>query len=306
MRYIVFFILLLIGFHAGLAQQNPFRRPASAGTDTVDLSRKSPPEMPVKKNNSGKRLWKLVPFGRELLSTQRSLSGKLSSTLRAIKADPGPVTIAVLLFFAFLYGIIHSLGPGHAKTLFISHGLSRASPIRANWIGGAVFSITHTGSAIVLFLVFRMALGWKQSRSDSFSQDMIMVSGILIIAAGIIVIISSVLEKKAQYAAGTFLRRSTGLIPVAVIAGLAPCPGAFLILTFSNIIGILPVGIAAVAAVSLGMAITVSLAGIAGSSIGNKLGDRGERRQTWCIVGTVVRYLAAGVIIAVGLLMVTG
>jgi ABC-type nickel/cobalt efflux system permease component RcnA len=243
-------------------------------------------------------LWKLIPFSRELLTGQRFLIGKLSSALRAIKAHPHPSTVAVLLLFAFLYGIIHSIGPGHAKTLFISHGLSRASPFRATWIAGAIFSLTHTGSAVVLFMVFRILLGLGQKERDAFSHDMIVVSGILIIIAGIIIIISSLLEKKAHSAASRLLKRSTELIPVAIIAGLAPCPGAFLILTFSSVIQILPIGIAAVAAVSLGMAITVSFAGKTVSSRDN--------HPLWSTAATVIRYLAAVIIITIGLLMVIG
>jgi ABC-type nickel/cobalt efflux system permease component RcnA len=305
MKQTFFICLVLILSQSVFPQQNPFRRPAPVTTNSQPPPPGNTPEKTAKTNRSGNRLWKIIPFNREILSAQRALSGKLSSTLRAIKADPGPGTVAILLFFAFLYGIIHSLGPGHAKTLFISHGLSRASPMRATWLGGAVFSITHTGSAIVLFLVFRMALGWKQGQSDVLSEKMVMVSGILIIAAGIIIVLSSVLEKRAQRTAGTFLLHSSGLIPVAVIAGLAPCPGAFLILTFSTVIGILPVGIAAVAAVSSGMAITVSLAGMAGSSIGKSVGNRNSH-PVWHIAATGIRYGAAGIIIAIGLLMVTG
>jgi nickel/cobalt transporter (NicO) family protein len=305
MKYIVLLCCILTEFHYGSAKQNPFRRPASVKTDTVDETRNSPPEMPVKNVRSRNRIWKLIPFGRELLSAQRALSGKLTGTLRAIKAHPHPSTIAVLLIFAFLYGIIHSLGPGHAKTLFISHGVTRRSPHRATWIAGAVFSLTHTGTAMLLFTIFKLLLGLKTQEQDMFSRNMITISGILIIIAGIIIIVSSMLEKRAHSAAGGLLRRSTGLVPVAVIAGLAPCPGAFLIMTFSAVIGVLPVGVAAVIAVSLGMAVTVSFAGMAGSSIGKTI-DRDNTHKIWRLTGTIIRCGAAGIIIVIGMLMAIG
>lgn len=300
---IVLLCLILTGFYSVHAQQNPFRRPTSVKTDTVDDTRKNPSVKSIKNVKSSNRIWKIIPFGRQLLSAQRTLSGKLSKTLRAIKAHPHPSTIAVLLFFAFIYGIIHSLGPGHAKTLFISHGVTRGSRHRATWIAGAVFSLTHTGTAILLFSIFKLLLGLQTHEQDIFSRNMITISGILIIIAGIIIIISSMLEKSAHTAAGRLLRRSTGLVPVAVIAGLAPCPGAFLIMTFSNVIGVLPVGVAAVIAVSLGMAVTVSFAGMAGSSIGKTVSGRNSHR-IWYIIGNTVRYLAAGSIISIGLMMV--
>ncbi|MBN1603726.1 MAG: hypothetical protein JW915_19090 [Chitinispirillaceae bacterium] len=305
MKLYFFFGLLLLCFETGNSQL-AFRNSAAASNDSTYSRGRNKTETSAKKTGSNTRLWGLIPFSRELLSAQRTLSGKLSSTLRAIKAKPGPVTVATLLFFAFLYGILHSLGPGHAKMLFISHGLSRASPFRTMWLAGALFSLTHAGSAIVLFIVFRKLLGLGQSHSDAFSQDMITMSGILIIVAGSMIFISSILEKKAQNTAGTILHRSSGIIPVAIVAGLAPCPGAFLILTFSSIIHLLPVGIAAVAAVSIGMAITVSFAGMAGSSLGKAVTGKGGDHHIWHRIGTLIRYLAALIIILVGLLMILG
>ena len=301
MKCLVLFSLLLTLFSSGgHAQQNPFRRPAATQQDSMTTPKTTPSP-----KSTGSKLWKIIPFGRTLLSGQRILIGKLSSMLRSLKASPHPSTFAMLLLFAFLYGIIHSLGPGHAKTLFASHGLARGSPHRKTWIAGMLFSVTHTGSAILLFTVFRLLLGSSRSERDAFSHDMMVVSGILITVAGIIILFSSLLEKKAQSAAGTLLLRSTGLRTVAVIAGLAPCPGAFLILTFSHIVGILPVGIAAVVAVSLGMSITVSFAGMAGSGIGKRITTR-EHHQWLSISGTIIRYIAAVMIITVGLLMAFG
>lgn len=301
MKCLVLFSLLLTLFSSGgYAQQNPFRRPAVNQQDSLVT-----PKAAHSPKSAESKLWNIIPFGRTLLSGQRILIGKLSSMLRSLKTSPHPSTFAMLLLFAFLYGIIHSLGPGHAKTLFASHGLSRGSPHRKTWIAGILFSVTHTGSAILLFAVFRFLLGSGQSERDTFSHDMMVVSGILITVAGIIILFSSLLEKKAQSAAGTLLRRSTGLMTVAVIAGLAPCPGAFLILTFSHIIGILPVGIAAVVAVSLGMSITVSFAGMAGSGFSKRISN--ENGSTLLHgIGSVIRYLAAAMIIAIGLLMAVG
>lgn len=302
MRSSPILLFLLLIFLCGYAQQNPFRRPNSGKDDTVAVSRI---KQSVKTGKDENILWKMIPFSRELLSWQRILSGKLSSLLRNIKTHPRPSTVALLLLIAFFYGIIHSIGPGHAKTIFISHGLSRVTPHCDTWIAGAVFSITHCGSAIILFTVLKTVLGGGQREHDMFSEDVAVLSGILIMVAGVIIVISSLLENKVHFMAGKLLRRSTGLVPVAAVAGLVPCPGAFLVLTFSGVIGILPAGIAAVAAISAGMAITVSLAGMAGSSMG-KLMEGGKNSRIGHVAGAVIRYTAAGVIIAIGAIMVSG
>ena len=120
--------------------------------------------------------------------------------------------------------------------------------------------------------------------------------------AGAIIILSTFLEKAAHSLAGSLLSRSSHLAFVAILAGVAPCPGAFLILAFSSIIGILHIGIAAVIAVSLGMAITVSVAGTVGSIMGSTL-IRATKRPLWRFMGKGIRYLGGIIIAAIGALI---
>jgi nickel/cobalt exporter len=245
-------------------------------------------------------VWKYLPFSRTLLSLQRDLSAKLSHRLRKIKERPNPAAIAGLLILAFLYGIIHSLGPGHAKALFVSHGLTRATPLRSTWVAGAVFSFTHTGSSMLLFFVVRAALGGGLAESEMYSARFTALGGVLIMAAGGIIIFSSMIEKAAHSLAGRLLHRSSSLPMVAVMAGIAPCPGAFLILSFSSI-----VGIAAVIAVSVGMAIIVSVAGTVGSTVGRII-VRQDSRTVWHTFIKVIRCLGGVLILAIGAVMAFG
>ncbi|MBN1574993.1 MAG: hypothetical protein JW913_00470 [Chitinispirillaceae bacterium] len=249
--------------------------------------------------------WKHLPFSGTLLSLQRDLSAKLSQRLRRIMEQPKPSSIAGLLIMAFFYGIIHSLGPGHAKALFVSHGLTQATSFRSTWVAGAVFSLTHTGSSILLFFVVRAAFGGGLAESEIYSSRFITLSGVLVMVAGGIILFSSVIEGAANSVAGRLLRGSSSLPMVAVIAGIAPCPGVFLILSFSSIIGILHVGLAAVIAVSIGMAITVSIAGTVGSAVGGTVIRQSDRtflpkliKGIRCLGGVLI--LAIGALIAFG------
>ncbi|MFW6254840.1 MAG: nickel/cobalt transporter [Chitinivibrionales bacterium] len=250
-----------------------------------------------------KTAWSHIPFADKLLSLQRNLTGKLSGSLREIKTSPGPGPIIGLLLMAFIYGVIHSLGPGHAKVLFMSHTLSRPTPVKAAWGAGTIFSATHTGMAILIFLVLRKLLGLGQVQSELYSSRLLMLSGVLIMVAGAMVLFSSYLEDIAQSAAGRIVRGASSLPAVAVVAGLAPCPGAFLILTFSSIIGILHVGILAVVAVSLGMALTVSVIGSLGGVIGGSLFQE-KNRPAMQLLQKGARFLGGAAIVLIGAMMV--
>jgi nickel/cobalt exporter len=300
-NYCVFLSVILCCLY-GYAQQNPFRSPSPV-PDTIRNQSHISPQRP---SVQGKKIvWKYLPFSRTLVLLQRDLSAKLSHRLRKIKERPNPAAIAGLLILAFLYGIIHSLGPGHAKALFVSHGLTRATPLRSTWVAGAVFSFTHTGSSMMLFFVVRTALGGGLAESEMYSAHFTALGGILIMVAGGVIIFSSMIEQAAQSIAGRLLRGSSSLPTIAVMAGIAPCPGAFLILSFSSIVGIISIGIAAVIAVSIGMAIIVSIAGTVGSTVG-KIIVRQDNRTVWHTFIKVIRCLGGVLILAIGAVMAFG
>ena len=298
-KYCLLFLLCAVTFSFG--QRNPFRAPSA---DTVAaVSKVRSPEH--RKCNIRNAFWKRLPFSGAVMTAQRGLTAKLSRSLNAVKGRYDPAAVAGLLLLAFIYGIIHSIGPGHAKTLFISHGLTGATPVRQTWIAGALFAFAHTGMAILLFVVLRKLLGLGQTDSESYSAEFMTLSGILIMVAGVVVIISPFIEKAAQSAVGAFIKKTSGLSTLAVAAGIAPCPGAFLILSFANIIGVFHIGIAAVIAVSLGMMITVSIAGMLGGLIGTAAAGK-TGRPAWKYVNKIVRSLAGAIIISIGALMALG
>ncbi len=284
-----------------IAHDNPFftekRDSSSAGSVEQSHRREE------RSNPQSGGVWKHIPYGRRLLALQRKLTTDLSRNLKGIKNDPTPGAIALLLLTSFIYGIIHSLGPGHAKALFVSHTLARPSTATTIWKAGGVFSITHIGAAVVLFLVMREFLGLGMAGNDIVTRRMIRLSGFLVIAAGLMVLFSSILEHVFESAAGKVMKQMSGLSLTAFVAGLAPCPGTFLILTFSTIIGILHVGLFAVVAVSLGMALTVGTAGSLGGIMARKV-DRTGPSPGWSYVRKIVRFVGGGAVIVIGILMV--
>jgi nickel/cobalt exporter len=299
--FLVLAVLLCAGLPA--AQQNPFM-PAQR-CDAVDSSAEGS-ATDVREGRVRTRFsWAHVPFSQQLLSVQRRLVGGLSRALRTQRQKPGVAGVLFSLMLALVYGVVHSLGPGHGKLLFVSHTLARPSPRAAIWRAGALFAATHTGMALVAFLVLRVLLGQERGQIELYSQRMLRVSGILVALAGLLVLASPLLEKMVLAVAGRLSRSVASLNALAVIAGLSPCPGAFLILVFSSISGVLYLGVLAVVTVSVGMAVTVSMFGHLGGLVEAHL-RTGQQNKVWLLLHDAVRYLGAAAIIALGLLMALG
>ncbi len=290
-------IIVLLSICVLFAQQNPFRRPTQDSTKQQLVEKKTSSTATFKK-----KMWNKLPFAGSILALQRDLTQKLSGFFRSIKEEATFGKIVGLLFVAFLYGVIHSLGPGHAKILFISHEVTHKTKIRDTWFAGGIFSFTHIITSVLLFFIMRMLLGIGQSTIERFSHRMLNVSGFLIIAAGILILCSSFIEKIAETYTKRFLREVSSLKGIAMIAGLAPCPGAFLILVFSNISGILPLGILAVVTLSMGMAVTVSSVGTLGGVVGMGLSSK-KQLTVMKILQRTLKIAGGIAIVGIGALM---
>jgi ABC-type nickel/cobalt efflux system permease component RcnA len=177
------------------------------------------------------------------------------------------------LLIGFLYGVFHALGPGHGKSVIIGYFLGReAHPLRgiamASWI-----SLSHVVGAIVIVTVVHFIL------AESLASPVDEVDGLRVFSYAAILLIGlgmlwSVLRggghahahdhhhhhhEPCAHVPGA--RREQGILGFA--AGFIPCSGAILILVFALTNGIVLAGIAMTLAIAVGMAITLSVMGVA-------------------------------------------
>ena len=182
-----------------------------------------------------------------------------------------------LLGVTFLYGIFHSLGPGHRKTVLFSWIVARSPSVPAIFGVSALLSFFHflgTGLIILLAAVARDLLG----RSLSDSQNILHLS-VQSISAVAVAILGIVLLRQALGHShhhdhshdhdhevsedGGDRPEPRSMFLVAFSQGLVPCPGSLSILAVSLILGDLGVGFAAVLSISLGMLATLFALGLA-------------------------------------------
>lgn len=184
-----------------------------------------------------------------------------------------------LLTGAFLYGVLHAIGPGHGKFIVTTYlSTNNESPLAARVIP-FVGSLMQGVSAILF--VFILAVGFNLASGDLSQSRWYVekISALMIGAFGVYVMYQAAKSLKPR------TLRITGITPlshthsadcgcghhgvgavahdwkarlgVILAIGARPCSGAIMILLFSNALGMVSWGIAAVMTMSLGTALSI-------------------------------------------------
>jgi ABC-type nickel/cobalt efflux system permease component RcnA len=216
-------------------------------------------------------------------AAQRQLNQALSRELRRLQG--GEVTSAALAvaWIAFLYGVLHAVGPGHGKLVVSSLFLARDARLRTALGVSWLVSLLQTLSAIAIVSVVALALGRGGFAVLRDSRRIELVCYGLIALIGLGMLVGALREgwvhrrdaRAAEEAAGTSREvASTGLV---LATGLTPCASAIIILLFALGQELYLVGVAACLVMAVGMGLTVSLVGLAAVA---------ARRGTVHLVGT--------------------
>jgi len=221
-------------------------------------------------------------IGASVVALQSRVNRAINAQLMEIKAGDKPWALWGGLLIGFLYGVFHALGPGHGKSVIVGYFLGReAHPLRgmamASWI-----SLSHVIGAIVIVTVVHFIL------SQSLASPVDEVDGLRVFSYAAILLIGLGMLWQALRGGGHAhahahhdhdhghdhthhhdahcahvprAGKEQGLLGFA--AGFIPCSGAILILVFALTNGIVLSGIAMTLAIAVGMAITLSVMGVA-------------------------------------------
>ena len=221
-------------------------------------------------------------FIQKIGALQRRLNKRMTELGHELKKGENPRPLVVLVFLAFIYGIIHALGPGHGKTVSGFYFLSRKATVRNGIFLGFLIAVIHAVSAVtvvlVLYFILKRGIG---ASLEHYSRVVKLVSAIAIMMIGIFLLVRRIFRKRKRSAEGVEHenRQKRSLLLIAFAVGIIPCPGAVLILLFSMNLDIIVYGIVLAFVMSLGMALTISvtccavivakrgISGIAGSSV---------------------------------------
>ncbi len=179
--------------------------------------------------------------------------------------------IPYITLIAFFYGLVHAALPGHRKVLLVSYFVSAPARVRHAVLAGVSVAILHAGAAAVVILAAYYLLRTSLSAAlDSATLYLQAVTAGFVLVIGLVIVALKIRETLSlrkghshhdSEEAGPFLRflrKRIGLLPAIVLSAIVPCPGSAMILLFSISLGVVSLGLYAVAVFSLGMAITLS------------------------------------------------
>jgi len=285
--------LILLIYTQVEAQVNPFLpQNSSADSEVKDTVVQEGETGSINSEIAGR-----TPFLSTIIDIQKELHGKISSLMKQLKDDFSVTHLIVFLLASFVYGVVHSSGPGHAKLLIGSKLLSSNHKKRDALMAGSLFAFTHTGVALLLFLVVTLILKMSSGDSNYYANKMVSVSAVMIIITALYLIFDTIKDIRHKDCSDTVEAKSSSLFALAIFAGLSPCPGALLILIFANLLGIAHYGVAAVVALSLGMALTVSTIGFFTVMSREKIQKSIRKQHTLFAVGVPLLRISGAVVI---------
>ena len=198
----------------------------------------------------------------------------------------GLAALWLLLAAAFIYGCIHALAPGHAKTLTAAYLIGSGSGWPQALLLAAVVTFTHTGSVLILAIATRLA--WGQGLSAHTQSVLSGISGLIVLALGIQRLRSRPARSHAHvhedgsvhvhtdFGEGHSHEHSGPALPadsspagyrrivwLGFAGGLAPCPGALWIYFLALGFGKPGLGIALIISLSLGLSTVLIAVGLA-------------------------------------------
>jgi len=265
MKILIFLFSLLFINQYGYCQSNPmFSHAETAKQDSsIVNSHKTNNTIKVSKPSFFKRI-----FNKTLRKTNR-LQVKLRSTIveyaNRIKQNKSGFSYLWVLVFSFLYGIIHSLGPGHNKVIVFSYFIGEKANIKQGLILGNVTAFIHALSGLIVAYSIIYILNDSTTASFDRTNTSLYIKNIsfsLITIIGIILLISHIInfrKRNSELAAGTSTKR---IIPMALALGIIPCPGTMILVSFLSIAGLTFLAPWAALFMALGMGVTISTIGI--------------------------------------------
>lgn len=234
----------------------------------------------------------------------RSLSDTINVLLRELKTGAKLDRIFMFFGISFLYGIIHSLGPGHGKMLIGAYFLKNKHRVWKSVLLAAITCITHTLGAILLaFLLNTILSGIKGMFRIQMQNYIIMSNGILILIVGLLYLFFKIRNKKTADST-PIESNNKNLFLIGITAGMVPCPASLLIMLYAISNDILGFGLLSVIGISLGMfALLVPVGAASITSRDKIMAFSNSFGKTTHNLPVIFEYISILLIIGVGTMM---
>ena len=201
----------------------------------------------------------MSPVIRSVSNTQYKLKKNIAYISRQILKGKSFTSLFMILTLVFFYGVVHAIGSGHGKIIAITYFLSdKFHPVKGI-VFGFVFSLMHSLSALVVYLILNFFSKMVFSSSRNIELIMQKISFSLVFMIGLYMFVQAIRAMKSKENSLCLGHIHGQSLPLAI--GIIPCPGTLLFLSFFYSMGLFWMGIISVFLIATGMGI--SLAAIA-------------------------------------------
>ena len=247
---------------------------------------------------------------------QTRVSLMFTKTMTSIRdrKSSGPLWTGLLV--AFLYGLVHTLGPGHGKAVVISYFVGEGGSLMKGVGMGTKIAIFHVLSAIVVVWITDFAVRQVTGVAPSDYRLVKLISYAAIAAIGAWMLWKALRAAKHTHAhadgeedhhhhhdgcdacaASVNAKGMSGWLALAV--GSVPCTGALLVLLFGMANDLLVPAILLVVAISVGMAVAMSGIGVL-ALLGRRVADKRMGREKSERFARKARVLGAAAVLLIG------
>jgi len=235
---------------------------------------------------------------KQLVVLQYQLNSYISSTIRSLNDENMYQTSFLILGIAFLYGLIHAAGPGHGKALVALYFTSNKSNYKKAFKMGYMISVTHAISALVFtFGIFYILKTMFRRNFTEMSMIAMQISAVMIICVGLYLMYNGYQSKKVKEK--TLQKQTKSEYIVALSAGIVPCPGVMTIVLFCIVLKQYTLGVLAAITMSIGMGLTISVAGILSILLNKKTSSLLDSK------GYILEIIGGVLILVLGLFLFT-
>ena len=236
-------------------------------------------------------------------------------------AGTGHLTLGVgllALLASLLLGAAHAALPGHGKTVMAAYLAGKRGSIRDAVVVGATVTVTHTAGVLALGLALTVS---SSLAGERVTDELGVVSGALVALIGVSLLTAALRRRRtadrhgsAHHAHGhphehthehehghARRTRRLGLVGMGVAGGIVPSPSALVALLGATALGRTWFGVLLVLAYGLGMATTLTAAGLLLVKLSRKWAGGLAARLSSDRLAAATPVMTASVVVLVGL-----
>lgn len=243
---------------------------------------------------------------------------KIKSLFEAIKDEKNPLSYLFLLFFAYVYGLVHALGPGHGKTLVASYFLANERSYSKALFVSLAIGVVHTFSAflLTLFIYYVVNTFLAQFLEDTLFYTT-KISALIIIAIALFLLMKRYnaykqreqLTKAPSYkfsatphiascgCGSCKLDNNATDMALIISAGIIPCPGTTTIFIFAISLGLYYAGFVSALVMSMGMSTIIFFSALLSVALRKKTRSNSGNLKKY------LEYLSLGFILILGFVL---